>query len=1141
MVVSASMRTNPSSLVCRFVTLGLLFVVGCGVERAPDTSGGPTTLDTGNDAGLSFDLSADRERNDTGPRDRQCTNDRECAGGEVCYHGVCLETCSSERPCEGALRECAEDLGICVECTSRDHCGANETCFEFACVESCSDDSDCLGGQVCDARFDVCAEMVCSEVGDCSDADRCIDGLCIPLESIVCEPGSSWCEENQLSMCGRFGTTATYTDCSADRCIEDDGGAECLPTVCESGVPGCADNSVVACSDDGTALVEVEPCGDLLCIEIPCLAESSDCVGAVCSRVDCVDHTADCEGDWLIECGDEPGDLLVTDCAGDDHFCGEGEDGLACVECTEHDHCADDDACTDDVCIAGTCTSNPVDCDDGDRCNGVELCEPVDGCYPGLPADFDHDDVPDADDPDPPDVDGDGITDCADWETCDGLDNDRNGVIDDGPEDPELGGDCYTGPGDTAGVGQCRPGTTICHWGELDCFGQVLPAADEYCDGRDNDCDGEVPDWESTELCSGETELSSSSAPTRLRVELPISLERIDIQLNLDSTGSMSGAIENLRTSFADDIAPTLARSFPSVAFGVSTFEDYPVSSFGSGGDLPFELHQRITTMGPAVAAALNGISLGSGNDIPEAGIESLYQIATGAGTAWPLGGPSTDELGENYGFLGEIRPAGDVDFFQINAEAGDYIDIDIDASRIGASIDSYLELYDSTGRLLGFNDDADGLDPALAMSLTGEPPFLLKIRGLFSTSQGWYYARVTAGGDKLLPAENDCSALEVGLDVFDETGSAILLIAVEEALPRPDPSACMEDCMSLFDEGTGDPWLWAHCWREALETCGNGTVEAPEECDDGNRTSGDGCSAYCAIEVMPVPAFEPDEGFDPAQGHGRLGGVGFRENSLPVILHVTDAPSHAPEDYVEADLGIEAHTIDDTFEALATLGARIVGLAARTPSGADLDDPLNPPGMAFLTSSMVPPCAFDGTEPRETGRCAPDLCCTSSNGAGLEPSDDTGGLCVLSMRFEGNGDWAAEGAAIAVEALLEHGQFRISPSLGSPPSNPADSTCFVQSIEAEAVTPIDACGVEIELSDEDGDGADETILNGPPTGTVTYSLLLANRDGRDIDDDLITDEICGPPGRYELTFDVVLDEVVTVAHHEIVFEVLDD
>jgi cysteine-rich repeat protein len=33
---------------------------------------------------------------------------------------------------------------------------------------------------------------------------------------------------------------------------------------------------------------------------------------------------------------------------------------------------------------------------------------------------------------------------------------------------------------------------------------------------------------------------------------------------------------------------------------------------------------------------------------------------------------------------------------------------------------------------------------------------------------------------------------------------------------------------------------------------CGNGTVEPGEQCDDGNTTSGDGCSATCTVETLP-------------------------------------------------------------------------------------------------------------------------------------------------------------------------------------------------------------------------------------------------------------------------------------------------
>src|SRR5438445_7919603 len=39
------------------------------------------------------------------------------------------------------------------------------------------------------------------------------------------------------------------------------------------------------------------------------------------------------------------------------------------------------------------------------------------------------------------------------------------------------------------------------------------------------------------------------------------------------------------------------------------------------------------------------------------------------------------------------------------------------------------------------------------------------------------------------------------------------------------------------------------HSVAGASPTCGNGVVEGTEECDDGNTTSGDGCSSTCQLE----------------------------------------------------------------------------------------------------------------------------------------------------------------------------------------------------------------------------------------------------------------------------------------------------
>jgi hypothetical protein len=73
-------------------------------------------------------------------------------------------------------------------------------------------------------------------------------------------------------------------------------------------------------------------------------------------------------------------------------------------------------------------------------------------------------------------------------EVCDGIDNNCNGIIDDGAQ----------GTGQPCGTGACS-GTTVCQGFVIGCNGP--PPTAEVCDNIDNDCDGMVDDGLGTTTC----------------------------------------------------------------------------------------------------------------------------------------------------------------------------------------------------------------------------------------------------------------------------------------------------------------------------------------------------------------------------------------------------------------------------------------------------------------------------------------------------------------------------------------------------------------------------------------------------------------------------------------------------------------
>jgi|GEM_PF-6253016 len=115
-----------------------------------------------------------------------------------------------------------------------------------------------------------------------------------------------------------------------------------------------------------------------------------------------------------------------------------------------------------------------------------------------------------------------------------------------------------------------------------------------------------------------------------------------------------------------------------------------------------------------------------------------------------------------------------------------------------------------------------------------------------------------------------------------------------------------------------------ANCTFETAEgVCGDGVIDAGEECDDGNATSGDGCSATCTTETTPVCGNEVVEGDEECDDGNTIDGDGCSANcTLETVEGVCgDGVLDAGE---ECDDG---NTIDgDGCSATCTLEATIDG-----------------------------------------------------------------------------------------------------------------------------------------------------------------------------------------------------------------------
>ena len=350
--------------------------------------------------------------------------------------------------------------------------------------------------------------------GDCNDGDAsvypgapetCDDGIDQDCDGADL-PGSTWYYDNDgdgygdtsnpVYVCGSppSGTTQVSGDCNDGNASVHPGAAEVCDGIVDNNCDGVSDPLEV--DDDGDGVNECNgDCDDTDPNRFPGNPEICDHIDNDCD--DIADEGLPMDVYWTDADGDGYGDPAspVIDCG---VFAGHVDNELDCDDADPNQYPGAPEVCNyeDDDCDGEVDEGvRPTFYWDGDLdgwCNvtvtTLDFCSLADANATAVNGQW-----------------GDVVGDCDDEnadihpevvEVCDGVDNDCDGVVDDGTcTDDPIFTDPVDGDGDgfVEALGDCDDGD----W-------TAYPGAEELCDGVDNDCDGEVDEVEDCQDADGD-------------------------------------------------------------------------------------------------------------------------------------------------------------------------------------------------------------------------------------------------------------------------------------------------------------------------------------------------------------------------------------------------------------------------------------------------------------------------------------------------------------------------------------------------------------------------------------------------------------------------------------------------------------
>ena len=1026
------------------------------------------------------------------PDGAACSDGTACTQTDSCQSGVCVGanpvTCVASDQCH-TTGTCDPATGVCsnpalpngVACDDGDACTRTDTCQSGACTGTnpvtCVAQDQCHAAGTCDPATGVCSNPNKPDGDDCDDGngctrmDTCQAGACTGASPVECTAADECHEagtcDPQTGICSQP-VRADGTLCNdRDACTRTD---TCLAGACVG-----SDSVVCTASDQCHLDGECNPATGLC--SNPAKPDGATCDdGDACTRTDTC-GTGICVGGNPVVCVPADSCHHAGTCDSETGTCSNPAkaDGTACT---------DGSACTrTDVCEGGTCVGgNPVTCAPADQCHEAGTCSAATGqCLQ--------------------------LTKPDNTECDDGNASTQNDVC--------VAGTCAGGPSGCNLIGTLEAGgsSTCATWS-----------------------DGSLFCWGSNSLGQlGDGSTVSRAAPTRVQGTV---WSAVAVSSGHSCALSTEGGLwcwgrndygQVGDTSTTQRLSPTPVSGTDWARVSVPSSDSYHTcgiktdgslycwggNSFGQLGD---DTTVGKTTPNPVATAEWASVSVGSFHTCAIKSDGRLfcwgdnYYGQLGIGYTYPssklvpteVGGTDWGSVASGYAHTCAIKTSGVLYCWGSNSSgqlgvggsAQSYLPVQVSgtgwAAVAAGGLHSCALKSDNTLRCWGYNYNGQ-LGDGTWGSRTSPWPV-----------SGSDWKSISAGAAHTCAFKQDDSAWCWGSNSsgqLGDGGSASLSVPT-----KIGASSCKGICGDArrdwgeqCDDGnrSNDDGCSASC---QIELCGNGTTDPGEQCDDGNHVAGDGCSPDCRRESCGDGTLEAGEECDDGN---LVDGDGCSAQCLGEICgNMRVDPGEECDD---------GNLVDDDACSNACKLDRCYGVVCGNPASVCETTACNPAN-GFCESTPVPdgsPCddrnACTETDVCETGQCVGTnpLDCSASNGCQLDGTCDTAKGCVIPSKADGT--LCDDGSSCTASDFCEAGQCigvvttscfqaQVTPIDPTVPTTVGSSTAFLYTgpdavqtgMAAGTIEPVRAAVVRGHVKSRDGTpigGVKITVAGHPEFG----------------------------------------------------------